>query len=247
MNRAPGNSASSSYPAVLRDATVLTRRELLAGSGALATALAARQRAQAADRPLLPRELLFGDPDVTWARLSPEGTFIAYVAPVDGVRNLWLAPVGDVQAARPITRVTGRPIGGYFRWAFTERHIVFFQDRAGDENWRASSVDITDGRIVPLTPERGVRAYVQAVSHRYPREMLLAHNERDKRFSDLYRIDVVSGRSERIFENREFAWLVTDSRFGLRCGARYLQDGSLEWLERRPDGVWALLFSIPIG
>jgi hypothetical protein len=74
----------------------------------------------------------------------------------------------------------------------TNRHVVFFEERDGDENWRASSVDIQDGTIVPLTPPRGVRAWVQEVSQRFPREILFMHNEREKQFLDLFQIDVVT-------------------------------------------------------
>lgn len=148
-----------------RPGAPLSRRRFIAGGAAPAAALSAPPvapaEAQAGERRLLPRELLFGDPDVTWARLSPDGASVAYIAPVDGMRNLWAAPIGDLSAARPLTRATDRPVGSYFRWAFTNRHIVVFQERDGDENWRASGVDVAGGAIVPLTPERGVRAYVQ--------------------------------------------------------------------------------------
>ena len=79
-------------------------------------------------------------------------------------------------------------------------------------------MDITTGATVSLTPERGVRAYVQEIGHRAPREMLFGHNARDGRFSDLYRVDVVTGQSRLVFENTEFAWLVTDA--ALRPGSR---------------------------
>src|SRR5262245_11801437 len=174
-----------------------SRRSFLAGGASLTAALllprgAASQPAPA--RPLVPRETFFGDPDVTSAQLSFDGAWVAYIAPVDGVRNLWLAPVADLAAARPLTRVTDRPIGSFFQWAYTNRHVVFWQERDGDENWRASSVDIGDGTIMPLTPPRGVRSWLQEVSRRFPREMLVLHNERDKRLFDLFRIDVVVGQ-----------------------------------------------------
>ncbi|HEV8438015.1 MAG TPA: S9 family peptidase [Methylomirabilota bacterium] len=228
-----------------------SRRHFLAGATAFGAALAvsspASVGAQEAGRRLIPRAVLFGDPDVAWPRLSFDGEWIAYIAPVDGVRNLWVAPLRDLGAARPLTRATDRPIGGYFQWAFTHRHIVFFQERNGDENWRASSVDIVDGRIVPLTPERGVRSYVQEVSHRFSREMLLGHNGRDRRFFDLHRVDVVTGESALLFENQQFARFFTDSAFRLRLAARYGGDGSLEWLERRPSGAWVPFLTVPIG
>jgi hypothetical protein len=92
-------------------------------------------------------------------------------------------------------------------------------------------VDILTGATLPRTPERGVRAHVQEVSHRLPCEMLFGHNARDKRFSDLYRVVVVTRPSRRLFENMEFAWLFTDVTFQLRLASRYLADGSREWLE----------------
>lgn len=125
-----------------------------------------------AARPLVRRETFFGDPDVAWAQLAFDGAWVAYIAPVDGVRNLWGAPITDPRAARPVTRVTERPIGFFFQWAYTNRHLVYFEERDGDENWRASSVDIQDGTIVPLTPPRGVRAWLQEVSQRFPRKIL---------------------------------------------------------------------------
>ena len=224
-----------------------SRRQFLVAAASATAGLLLPQPTRSAQAPahtLVPRETFFGDPDVAWAQLSFDGASVAYVAPVDGVRNLWVAPVGDLGAARPLTRVTDRPISSFFQWAYTNRHVVFFQERDGDENWRASSVDLRDGTVVPLTPPRGVRAWVHEVSQRFPREMLFTHNERDKQFFDLYRIDVVSGASERVFENHQFAWIATDSAFRLRLGARFLKDGSMELLERRPDGAWALFTTI---
>jgi len=228
-----------------------SRRRFL-GSVASATAglllpRSARAFAEERARPLVPRETFFGDPDVAAAYLSFDGASVAYVAPVDGVRNLWVAPVGDVAAARPVTRVTERPIGSFCQWAYTNRHLVFFEERDGDENWRGSSVDIRDGTITPLTPPRGVRAGVHEVSRRFPREMLFTHNERDKRFSDLYRVDVVTGKSTLVYENNQFAWLATDSAFQLRLAARYLPSGDVEVLARRPSGAWAPFLTVPVG
>src|SRR5262245_7216145 len=154
-----------------------SRRSFLVGTASSLTSrllLPRLARAQPAPaRALVPRETFFGDPDVASAQLSFDGAWVGYVAPVDGVRNLWIAPVDDLAAARPVTRVTDRPISSFFQWAYTNRHVVFFQERDGDENWRASSVDIKDGSLLPLTPPRGVQSRIQEVSRRFPREMLI--------------------------------------------------------------------------
>ena len=231
-------------------AILSSRRHFLVGAGSVTAGLFLPRLARPAQetaRPLVPRETFFGDPDVAWAQLSFDGGSVAYIAPVDGVRNLWVAPVGDLGAARPLTRATDRPIGYFFQWAYTNRHVVFFQERDGDENWRASSVDTGDGTVVALTPPRGVRAWVQEVSQRFPREMLFAHNDRERQFFDLYRVDVVTGKSVLVYENNQFAWLATNSAFQLRLGARYLKDGNLEVLERRPSGTWVHFLTVPRG
>jgi dipeptidyl aminopeptidase/acylaminoacyl peptidase len=223
------------------------RRDLLASAAALGASLALPLNGFGAVPALTPRRLYFEDPDRSVARLSPDGSMIAYVAPVDGVRNLWLAPREDMAAARPLTRVTDRSIGFVFQWAYTNRHIVFFQERDGDENWRASSIDIASGAVRPLTPERGVRSYVQEVSRHFPTTMLFADNERDKRHFDLYRIDVVTGARHLVLENHSFAWVITDSAFRPRLGVRYAADGSVDYLEYHRDGHWSHFTTVPIG
>jgi len=228
-----------------------TRRRFVAGAAALGAALSIPWRAapdaQPGTRPLVPREVLFGDPDRAWARLSHDGAWLAYIAPMDGVRNLWVAPAADLASARPVTRATDRPIGSEYQWAHTNRHLVFAQDRDGDENWRISSVDVMDGTLVPLTPPRGVRAHLQEMSRHYPSEMLFGHNERDKRYFDLHRVNILTGRSELMFENHRYGWLITDSAFRLRLAVHYLGDGSFEWLELRESGAWATFLTVPIS
>ena len=128
-----------------------SRRAFMTGAAAVSAMVPLGGRtawaAEAPQRRLVPREVFFGDPDKTWARLSADGVHLAYIAPMDGVRNLWVAPLDDLAAGRPVTRATDRPISNYYRWAFSHRHLVFFQERQGDENWRASSVDIQTGAI----------------------------------------------------------------------------------------------------
>ena len=123
---------------------------------------------------------------------------------------------------------------------------MFFQEHDGDENCRASSVDIESGAILLLTPERGVKALLQEQDRKFPAEVLIRHNQRDKRFFDLFRVNVATGASELVFENDEYVGLVTDSTFRLRLGVRFAADGSAECFERS-DGSWAPFTTVPIG
>jgi dipeptidyl aminopeptidase/acylaminoacyl peptidase len=189
-------------------------------------------------RILIPRHVLFGDPGRLVVRISPDGRRIAFLATVDGVLNLWVAPVGDVAAAQPLTHVTDRDLGPWLLWLDNNRHIVFFREQQGDENWQAHRVDVDTGETLPLTPSPGVTCYIQQVSHHFPDELLIAHNERDNRFFEIFRVDVASGRSTLLQDNDRFVGFVTDPRFQVRLALRTAEDGSWEYMARGASGEW---------
>ena len=109
------------------------------------------------DIPLIRRRTFFGNADRASVLLRPDGERLSWVAPLDGVLNVWVAPRDDLAGARPVTRDTGRGIR-MVRWAFTNTHILYRQDKDGDENWRLYGVDLTnDG---DKTTSRGLLAAV---------------------------------------------------------------------------------------
>jgi dipeptidyl aminopeptidase/acylaminoacyl peptidase len=231
-------------------AAPIPRRAFLRGTAVLGATLplfGLARRAAAQPGDLVSRKVFFDNPDYSQVSLSPDGQHLAWLAPLDGVSNLWVAPVADPTAGQPVTRATDRNLGAYYKWAHTSRHLVFFQERDGDENWRASSVDITNGSIVPLTPPHGVRSFLQGHDHKFPDEMLVRHNARDKRYFDLFRVNIVTGASELKFENNDYSDLATDGDFRLRLGTRLTADGTSEYFELRADGGWAPFMQVPIG
>ena len=40
--------------------------------------------------PLIPRQVLYGNPERAEAAISPDGERLGYLAPVDGVLNVWV-------------------------------------------------------------------------------------------------------------------------------------------------------------
>src|SRR5258705_11730610 len=103
------------------------------------------------DTQLIPRTALFGNPVKAQARLSPDGRYISFLAPQNGVLNVWLAPFGKLDAAQPITADKKRGIRQH-HWADDGRHILFLQDEGGDENWRGYTADAASGKQVGRTP-----------------------------------------------------------------------------------------------
>jgi hypothetical protein len=225
-----------------------TRRDLVqaAALGIAAAPISAGQvRAMTSDgAALLARRLLLRDPDRSSVRLSPDGRSIAWREPRDGVLNLVVAPIEELARSRQITHFKDRPVSGYFVWASNNKYIVFF-DTAGDQNYRAYSVDLDTGVEKPLTPAGGVRAYLQQRSARFPSEMLFGINARDRKLYDIVRINIATGESQPIFQNPGFRPIYTAADFTVRFGRRGLLGGAEEIQRWEPDGTWSSFVKIP--
>ena len=195
------------------------------------------------DVPLIPRKTFFDNPDRASVQLSPDGEHISYLAPCDGVLNVWVAPRENVGAAKPVTNDTGRGISSY-QWAYTNAHILYTQDEDGDENWHIYVLDLETNTAKDLTPFEGAQARVEKLSHKLPGEVLVGINNRDPQFHDIYLVDIVSGAMTLIQQNDEFAGFLADDEFRLRLALRTAPDGGIEMWRPSADG-WELWEAIP--
>jgi dipeptidyl aminopeptidase/acylaminoacyl peptidase len=195
--------------------------------------------------PLIPREILFGNPDKTQARISPNGRKLAYLAPVNGVLNVWVGPVDNPEAAQPVTHDTVRGIRFYL-WAYTSVHILYVQDKGGDENWRVYSVAVDTSESKDLTPLEGVNARFQEVSHKFPDEILVGLNDRDPHLHDIYRINIETGERQCVLQNQEFSEFISDDDYAVRFALRITPDGGTEVMSPGDDGAWTSFLSIPM-
>ena len=198
--------------------------------------------ASVTEPPLLPRDLLFGNPERANGQLSPDGRWLGYIAPRDGVLNVYVAPSDDPDAARPVTNDRLRGIRG-FSFAYTNNHVLYAQDVGGDENFQVFAVDLTADTQKELSPT-GSRASVAQRSIEYPNEVLVSVNDRDARYFDLVRVNLETGEQTRVFENDEFASVWTDDDFRLRFAAKQTTDGGQEVFIRDGDG-WQSWATIP--
>ena len=180
------------------------------------------------DVPLITRQILFGNPDKAAARLAPDGKRMSFLAPVDGVLNVWVGPTGDPTAAKPVTADKKRGIRSYF-WAYTSKHILYTQDADGDENWHVYCVDLDKGDTKDLTPIKGVAAQIESVSYRFPNEILVGLNDRDPKLHDVHRVNLETGARELVMKNEEeFSGYTIDEDFKIRFATKYAQDGGNE-------------------
>jgi hypothetical protein len=195
------------------------------------------QRRCTADIPLIPREVLFGNPDKASPRLSHDGKQLAFLAPLAGVLNVWVAPSDEPEKARAVTHDADRGIHAYF-WAYTDQHILYLQDKGGDENWRVYAVDLATDETRDLTPFEKVAARIQEVSKKHPEEILVGLNNRDARYHDIHRVNICTGELTLVQENPEFVDFITDDDFNLRFAVRMTPDGGVDILKPGRAGGW---------
>ena len=187
--------------------------------------------------PLLDRELFFGDPEISGAKISPDGRFISFIKPYNNVMNIWIKERSEpFDKARPLTGDLTRPVTSYF-WARDSKYLLYAQDKLGDENFRIYAVDpnVPGDPIPPardLTPLEKVRASIIAVPRDTPNEIIVGLNDRNPQLHDVHRINLTTGERTLIRQNNEnVAGWMTDQKGILRLGVRQTPDGGTEILK----------------
>ena len=190
---------------------------------------------------LIPREVLFGNPEKAQPRLSPDGKRLAYLAPVDGVLNVWVGPIDSPVGSedyRPITKDRKRGIRRYF-WAEDNEHLVYLQDIGGNEDWRIPATDPKTQETRDLTPFEEVQAQLLAKNKRFPDMLLVGLNKENPQVHDVYRLSISSGDLEFVARNPgNVAGWVADRDVRVRGALAATPEGGFDLrLRRTPTGV----------
>ena len=184
--------------------------------------------------PLIPRAVLFGNPEKASPQLSPDARRLAWLAPdANNVLQVWVKTVGR-NDDKMVTADKKRGIRQYF-WAYDNRNLLYLQDADGDENWHIYGVDLTSGNVRDFTPYQGTRAGVTALEPGFPDEMLVQLNLRDRAVFDVYRLNLRTGALAVDTENPgDVAGWGADSHLQVRAAQVATPDGGTE-IRLRPD------------
>jgi dipeptidyl aminopeptidase/acylaminoacyl peptidase len=195
------------------------------------------------DVPLIPRKAFFGNPEKARPRLSPDGKRLSFVAPVEGVLNVWVSPDDDPAKAKPVTFDKHRGVVSY-SWAFTSKHILYTQDKNGDEDDHVYCIGLESGEIKDLTPFPKIAAQIDSASERFPEEIIVGINNRDPRFHDLYRVNIVSGERKLLQENPGYAGFLTDEDYRVRFAEDITEDAGKVLLKPGQGKEWTPFIKI---
>ena len=210
----------------------------------LVTAVGAQDKKAAGLPPLIDRDLIFGNPEIAGAQLSPNGQYIAFLKPWKDTRNIYVKAVGEpFSAARLLTAESKRPIPGYF-WSRDSKTVLYVKDNDGDENYNVFAVDPSakpaPGADAPpsrdLTGLKGVRVMLYELPKSDPDIAYIGLNDRDKAWHDLYKLKISTGEKTLLRKNtdRIVGWSF-DVKGQLRLAERNADNGDTEILRVDAD------------
>ena len=211
---------------------------------------------------LVDRDLLFGNPDKIQVRLSPDGQYMSFLAPVNNVLNIWVAPADDPASAEAITRDTLRGIRIH-QWTHQPGKLLYSQDKGGDENWHVHLVDVENKTDTDLTPQEDIkgpdgkpltdpntdkivrpRAQIMKVSRETPDEIMIQFNNTDPTNMDVYKVNLNSGKMELVVKDDGFRQIVADNMNNIRLASRSNPEGGLIVYQYN-NGTWEEYFNVP--
>ena len=186
---------------------------------------------------LIPRKLLFGNPTRSSPQLSPDGAMLSFLAPRDGVMNIWVSPTGKFESAKPLTAEKNRPLQNY-TWARNGEDLLYIQDSGGDENFLLYAVNVHTGTIRKLTDFSKTRVVMYGLSWTRPDELIIGLNHRDPRWHDAWLLNLRTGELSLLHENtQQLSGYTADGDLNLRFASRSRPDGGWELLKFTPDDL----------
>jgi dipeptidyl aminopeptidase/acylaminoacyl peptidase len=235
---------------------LLTALKITCIALALTTGLFA-QNNPAAKKPtakpvIIDREVLLGNPEIASGQISPNGRFISFLKPYNGVLNIYVKKTEEpFDKAKQLTN-NERPVGAYF-WSYDSKYILYLKDKGGDENYNIYAVNPADEPAKAtgtpaarnLTPNDKIRAIIYAVSKKNPDILMIGLNDRDAKWHDLYQLSISNGKLVKLRENKDrisnwvFDWNETP-----RLAVRNPEDGSTEFLNMDAKGNFNKIYEV---
>ncbi len=183
-----------------------------------------RQASAASPPPLIGRAKLVGNVGRLQSRVSPDGAWLSWLAPHEGVINLWIAPTGRPQEARALTREKIDRVGSHV-WSPDSTALLYTQDRGGNQNFVIHRVRLSGGAPQRLTPAENTRAQIVATSRLVMDRILVSLDSRGPRWPDLYSLDLGSGALGLVLQDDGYSRFIADPNLVVRAALKSRADG----------------------
>ncbi len=173
---------------------------------------------------LIPRKILFGNPEKANVQISKDGKHISYLSDKNGALNIFVALLDNLNAAKAITNDSKRGIRSYF-WSYDNNHILYLKDNDGDENYKIHKVNINTLEDRALTPTKNVKSIILKSSYKIPNEIIIGLNDRKKEYFDIYNLNINTSKLSLLYKNDKYSGFDIDDNYNIRFGYQPTPDG----------------------
>lgn len=201
----------------------------------------------AASRPLIPRDVLFGNGARFAPSLSPDGKSLAWLARDQrGDLQVWAQTIGR-EDARQVTPSGGQSVDEYL-WTEDSAEVLYLHDEDGNENYHLNAANALDGAVRQLTPFEGLRTTLVSTHRSTPREVVVTLNLRNRESADVYRVSLDTGAltPETTHLQNVLRWQL-DAVGRVRGAVTQDEDGTTHLQVRSPGRtIWRSIIKVPL-
>lgn len=199
----------------------------------------------------IPLENFFKKPQQSGHKLSPDGKRYLYRAPVNGINNLFVRKIGTSESIQ-LTHSTDRDIMRFYWGNNTE--ALFLQDTEGDESYKLYGVNIESQRVSCLTDFENANTSIIDFYDKHPDEIIIGLNKRDPEYSDVYRLNILTGELQMMQMNpgNVRRWMVDNAgvvRIAYADDVLYREDLNSEFKpivdKRKDDDTFSIEYFTP--
>ena len=192
---------------------------------------------------LIPREVLFGTPEISDPKISPDGSLVSYLAPYEKALNVWIYD-RSTKTSRVLTREEGNGVA-FYTWAPDGTAILFRQDSGGDKSGHLQKIGLGGGAVADLTPFQGVQARVLSTGGSSLQHILIELNKEEATRHDVYRLDLRTAALELVARKTgKITDWVLDAEAQVRGAVAARSNGGSGVIIRKSEGSdWRKLFA----
>jgi dipeptidyl aminopeptidase/acylaminoacyl peptidase len=169
----------------------------------------------------------FAKPASSSFQLSPNGTYISYREKDDNLKNhVYVKNIETNQVQRVITE--GEELVRGYGWANDSR-LIYVMDKGGNEDYHLFAVNVDGSNQKELTPYDGVRVEILVFLKDDKDHMIISMNKNNPQVFDPYKINIVTGEIEQLYENTDLTNPI--------MGYEFDKDGHLRGFSRLKNGI----------
>lgn len=169
----------------------------------------------------------FAKPASSSFQLSPEGTYMSYREKDEKLKNhVYVKNIKTNEVIRVITE--GEELVRGYGWA-NENRLIYVMDKGGNEDYHMFAVDVDGSNQKELTPYDGVKVEILALLKDDKDHMIISMNKNNSQVFDPYKINIITGEIEQLYENKDIANPI--------MGYEFDKDGNLRGFMRLKDGT----------